>query len=139
MSLTKKITLLVLFGISISQSISILYRIYPQIAIDKYDFFYSPRYREKITYAWFIYEIANIINRVIWCYAFSSIAKLVSKRLYYVGMLFMAYYLLQLLFYLWDRNTNALSSVLTYGSILIALLQFLIPAKTKMNEASNLT
>jgi len=134
----KKITLLIIIGMSLSQFNSILYRISPRISGIQYDLFWSPTYHQNLSVAWYVYEIANILNRVIWCYVFCVLAKLYNRKLYYAGLVFLFYYLSQFILYAWDRNTNIVSSCLVYGATFAVVIQFLIP-KAKKDEASKIT
>lgn len=135
----KKITLLIIVGMSLSQFNSILYRISPRISQMKYDLFWSPTYHESLPVAWYVFEIGNILNRVIWCYAFCVVAKLYNRKLYYAGVVFLFNYLSQIILYAWDRNTNIISSCLVYGATFAVVIQFLIPKAKKDETASKIT
>lgn len=132
------IILLIVLGVSISQCNSILYTVFPKIGQKQYDLFLSHRHKESITIAWYIYEISNIINRIIWCYAVVVLSRDYRRRLYYVGIIFMCYYFSNLLCYLWDRNTSVLTSVLVYGATFAGIMQFFLP-KRKKYETINST
>ena len=136
----KNIILLILFGVSISHLNPVLSRIYPQVDIDQYDLFLSPRYRQSMTISWYVFEITNIINRIIWSYALLACAKrFLSRKAFYISCFLFFYYLSQVWFYIWDRCTNALSITLVFGFVFAAILLIFVSLKSNSDEANNYT
>lgn len=133
----KKITLLILFGISISHLNPLLSHIYPRVDVSQYDWFLSPRYHQNLTISWYVFEITNIINRVIWSYAFLMCAKrFLSRKTFYISCFLFFYYLSQVWFYIWDRCTNAISITLVFGFVFAAIMLIFVSLKNDKDETS---
>ena len=78
---------------------------------------------------WYIYEIANIVNRILWCFAFSVVALKFSIKLYWIGVTFLLYEFSQFFFYIWNRNTSFTSNIFVYVTMLVVAVEILLPAK----------
>lgn len=126
---TIKITALLLIGIALTETHMVILFFYPKTAELTYSLWLNKDYKEEITVLWYIYEVCNIIKNIIWCYAFAQVAYLVSYRLFKVLLVFFFYYLTQLAFYIWDRNTVFFSNVIVYIYIVLAIVFFFIPEK----------
>lgn len=130
--LTITITLMFLSGILLSELPTIIHRVYPQTAEIEYNLFLDKSREQKITVLWYLYELAALINRMIWAYTFCKVAALISERLFKVGMTFVFYYASQFVLYVWNRNSSGLSNLFVIICI-VFVLYFLIfmPDKKK--------
>ena len=116
-------------GLLLTETSAILYRMYPETANIEYDLFLSKKFHFKISVLWYIYELTNIINRVIWAYVFTLVSLKYSRNLYWVGVTFMLYECSQFFFYIWNRNTSLISNILVYVCMGFIVLEILIPSK----------
>jgi len=123
------IGLLLFTGLALCEISSILYRFRPETANIYYDLFLSPSYHFKITVLWYIYELANILNRIIWCYCFAFVALKYSRNLYWVGITFVFYQFTQFFFYIWNRNSSFVSNFFVYVCMLFVILEIVIPSR----------
>lgn len=78
---------------------------------------------------WYMYEISNMLNKIIWCYVLAAIGAKISIKLFWIGVTFILYQITQFFFYLWDRNTSFGSNIVVYCCIGIAILEIFIPEK----------
>lgn len=116
------ITLFLLLGLALSEIHMFILKFYPQTAIIERSFWLDKNHNEKISLVWYVYEVSNILNRMIWVFCFASVANLISHRLCNVIIVFFFYYLTQFLFYIWDRNTVLFSNFIVYLYMLIAIV-----------------
>lgn len=87
----------------------------------------------SVTVLYYIYELAPYVDNVIRAYVFYRLSSLVSYRLTKVAFWFAIYYGVQVLFYLWNRNTSGLSNLVVLIAIVLMLLQIVLPYK-KMSK-----
>lgn len=123
-------------GLLLSELPVIIYKMYPQTSQIEYNLFLSNEYEEKITVLWYIYELAAILNRFIWVYAFCKVSILVSDKLFKIGVVFLCYHVSQFILYLWDRNSTAISNYIIFvcaGAIVWFLIR---PTKNKSRYKS---
>lgn len=106
MILDKKIALILITGICVCYIHTIIAFFWPEIKKIEYNLWISKDYNERITVAFYMYEIENILCWSIWFYGFSLCAKMHSKRLHKAIFLFCVYFLIQMSFYILDRNTT---------------------------------
>lgn len=123
--LTITITIMFLSGIFLSELPVIIHKLYPQTAEIEYSLFLDNKVEQKITVLWYLYEISDLLNRMIWAYAFCKLASFISVKLFKVGMTFVFYYASQFVLYLWNRNSSGISNWCVIGCI-IFVLYFLI-------------
>lgn len=124
-----RIAILLIVGLFICDLHSLIWKLWPQTEFIQYDLFLSPKFHLKMNVLWYIYELANMLNKIIWCYVLASIGGKISIKLFWVGVTFLLYQITQFFFYLWDRNTSFASNVVVYCFIGIAFLEIFIPEK----------
>ncbi len=124
-----QVVALLLTGLFICEIHTIVYKFFPETANVEYNLWFDRSYLIKINPLWYIYEIMGVLKNVIWCYALSKIAILVSARIHKVLLVFCIYYLTQFAFYLWNRNTAFFSNIIVYFYMVIALAFLFIPEK----------
>ena len=130
------ISLLFLAGIFLSELPIIVYYFYPQTAELEYNLFLSGKYDQKMTVLWYMYELAELINRMIWAYAFCKVSSIISYKLFKIGMVFIFYNFIQVLFYLWNRNSSGISNLLACICIVVVLYFLIKPDKNKSRYKS---
>lgn len=128
--LTKYLILLLFLGLALSEVHGLVFYFFPQTETKQYKAFLDPEYKEQITLLWYIYEMAQIANRLIWALALTQIVSLISHRLFRVGVVFMIYYSAQLLFYVYNRNTSFLSNYILYACMIMILINVFISEKS---------
>lgn len=134
----RNITLLIVCVPLLCEFHTVLGIYYPEINIRQYDLWLSKNYHEQITVAYYLYELENILAWVIWFFAFAKVAKLVSYRLFNVILIFVLYFITQLLFYVWNRNTSFTSNLITYLYMALAVIFLFLPGKSKGGKLINL-
>jgi hypothetical protein len=127
---------LLLFGLFLSEVQTIVYFLYPASATIEYDLFLSKTYHLKMSALWYIYELSNILNKIIWAYVFCRIAERVSWMLFKIAIVFLVYEFTQFFFYLWDRNTSFISNLCVYFAMAFIILEILIPEKKRAKVRS---
>lgn len=129
------ISFIVLFfsGLFLSEIPTIISKVWPRTIHLEYNLFLDKRVTEKISVLWYIYELAALINRVIWAYAFCRVAIIISDRLFKAGVAFMFYQVGQCVFYCWNRNGSFAINLWLY-IIMAAYLFFILSDKTKIKS-----
>lgn len=124
-----KIAILLVIGLCISDIHSVILRLWPNTEYIKYDLFLSKSFHLQLPVIWYIYELANLLNKIIWCYVIAEIGLRFSKKLFWIGATFFLYQITQFFFYLWDRNTSFFSNIIVYCCIVILIVEILMPTK----------
>ena len=124
-----KIGILLVAGLFICDLHSIILRAFPETANIQYDLFLSKSFHLKLPVIWYIYELTNLLNKIIWCYVITEIGLRVSKKLFWIGITFLLYQITQFFFYIWDRNTSFFSNIIVYCCIGILIVEILMPSK----------
>lgn len=127
---------LLLFGLLLSEVQTIVYFLYPQSATIEYDLFLSKTYHLKMSSLWYIYELSNILNKIIWAYVFCRITEKISWMLFKIAIVFLVYEFTQFFFYIWDRNTSFISNLCVYFAMGFIILEILIPEKKRAKVRS---
>lgn len=156
------ILIFIFLGIILNETSYWVYYFMPETAsIYPKNLYFDKHYDQpEISVAYFIYElcpyISNIINAVIF-YAvvglaaniFQSIigiSKVVNKyaiilaatdfflKLKKVSFWFVIYYVIEALFYVWNRNTSGFNNLVVIALILVVLLQIILIDKSKTAE-----
>lgn len=123
------ITFLLCLALALCEIHMVVLKFYPIESSKEYAFWLDKNHKEKISSVWYIYEVSNILSKLIWAFCFSKVADLVSHRLSKVLIVFIIYYITQLIFYVWDRNTLLFSNLIVYIYVGMAILFLFIPAK----------
>lgn len=124
-----QISALLIMAIAISEIHIVVLKLFPQTGMIEKAFWLDKNHKEKISVIWYIYELSNIVNKMIWMYCFMKVSKLVSHKLANVIIVFFGYYITQLAFYVWDRNTVLFSNFIVYIYVGIAILILFIPSR----------
>lgn len=124
------VSLIILFGISTVYLHTLVGYFYPIIYQRTYILWKDKSYKEPITIGYYMFEIEQIIAWAICFFGFWVALQPVSKLLCKVILIFMLYFLTQIGFYIWDRNTSDISNNIVYIYIALALIYILIPSKT---------
>ena len=124
-----KITSLLLIGVALTEIHMVVLFLYPQTAELTYSLWLDKNYKQDVTVLWYIYEVCNILKSILWCYAFAKVAYLISYRLFKILIVFFFYYITQLSFYVWDRNTVFFSNIIVYIYMALAIIFLFIPHK----------
>lgn len=126
-------SLIILFGISTVYIHTLVGYFYPIIFSKDhlYILWKDKNYKEALTIGYYMFEIEQIIAWAICFFGFWVALKTVSKLLCKVILIFMLYFLTQIGFYIWDRNTSDISNNIVYIYIALALIYILIPNKKK--------
>jgi hypothetical protein len=127
---------ILLIGLSLSEAQRVVYFIYPQSATIEYDLFLSKNYHLKMSALWYIFEISNILNRIIWAYVLCRVVEKVSFTLFKIAIVFLVYQFTQFFFYIWDRNTSFISNLCVYFAMGFIILEILIPEKKRAKVRS---
>ncbi len=127
------IVLLLSLGVSICDFHSVVGHFYP-ILMNKERLMWGDRidilkYDGVATLYCYMWEVENIVALIIWFFAFSRVANLVSHTLSRVINVFCAYFATQLFFYVWDRNTVFFSNIIVYIYMTIAIIISMFPTK----------
>lgn len=123
------IAVLLFSGLIITEIPTLLRILFPETATIEYNLFIQKSYHEQITVLWYIYELGQILNRLIWAYAFCQLAKIISNKLFYIGVTFFVYQTFNFFFYIWDRNSSSLNNSILYCIVLIVIIEIIIPNK----------
>jgi len=126
---SRRIAILLIVGIAICDLHSIIWKLWPQTEFIEYDLFLSKKFHLKMNVLWYMYEISNMLNKIIWCYVLTVVGAKVSSKLFFIGLTFLLYQVTQFFFYLWDRNTSFWSNIIVYCFIGIAIVEIFIPDK----------
>ncbi len=94
-----QIAILLFLGLALSEISSLVYYIWPQTAVIEFDLFIQRSFKQKISVLWYIFELANILDRIIWAYALFRVAAKISYRLEGIALVFFGYYIIQFLLY----------------------------------------
>jgi len=121
--------LLLVVGFIICNIHSFIWKFWPQTEFIQYDLWLSSKYHLKINVIWYVYEIANILNKIIWCYVLTAIGNKISIKLFWVGITLLGFQFTQFFFYIWNRNTSHLNNIIVYCFMWIAFLEIFIPEK----------
>lgn len=106
--------ILLLVGLALTEVHGLIYFFWPQTSQIEYDLFLDKSYHNKITVLWYVYEMANILNRIIWALVLAKISTHVSFKMFKVGVVFVGYYICQFIFYVVNRNTSYLANYCLY-------------------------
>ena len=129
MSSDKKTALLLVLGVAICEIHTVLAYFYPQIITSTYSLWLSKDYHAQLAVVYYLYELENILALAVWFFAFWLSVRHWSKRVANVVFIFLLYFLTQLWFYIWNRNTVVFSNIIVYIYILVAILYIFIPSK----------
>lgn len=124
-----KWTILLLIGLAFCEAHSFVLWLYPKTFYLEYNLYLDKSYKMKINVLWYLYELANILNRAIWCYVLYDVSKRVSKKFSRVAAIFMFYQSTQILFYIWNRNTSFLNNYFVYSCMVLCIIALFLPGK----------
>lgn len=123
--------LLLILGLSLNQISILVGWLFPEtIEIKVKTVYLDKNYKPpKVTVLYFIYELAPYVDNVLRAFVFFKISAIISFRLTKVAFWFMVYYLSQVFFYLWNRNTSGITNLIALFTICIIILQIILPDK----------
>lgn len=124
-----KVATLLVIGFILCDIHSVILSTYPQTEFIKHDLFLSKSFHLKLPVIWYIYELTNMLNKIIWCYVIAEVGLKISRRLFWIGITFLLYQISQFFFYLWDRNTSFFSNIIVYCCTAILIVEILMPGK----------
>lgn len=131
----KLLASLLFLGMLLGELHQVVYFYYPETAVIEYALWLDKSYVEKITVLWYLFELSNIIDKVIWAFVLAKISMMVSRRLFKVCVVFIFYYLTQFGFYIWNRNTSAWANNIIYLYMVCIVIYIFIPdRKAKLVE-----
>lgn len=82
--MSRKITIMmvaILFGILLCDAWQLVAWIYPNAAEKEINIFLDKKYTGHETLCYWLYDVANYINKIIWCFVIYGISVYVSNRL----------------------------------------------------------
>ncbi len=126
---TRNIAILLFFGLLLSTSYKLVSFLYPNTAVIEYRLWLNKNHKETITVLWYMYELSGIINRLIWAYALCQVAANIYNKLFKISIVFLCYYISQLILYLWDRNSTPFYNYVIYIAMAEVLYNILKPEK----------
>lgn len=123
------ISLLVL-GILFTKSHSILYSIRPDsVNIDASKWFIRPT--ESINVLWWLKGISDELMMCIVFYVMAQLSKLLHKNLYYACCIFFAYYIFNVLMFIYNYKQSRWLFHVAFVVCVAALVSLFIPVKSK--------
>jgi hypothetical protein len=132
----KRKSILLVTGICICDVHSVIKFFWPQTQDINYNLFLSPKYHDSQNVLWYMFELGNILNKIIWCYILASCGLLiasfgfpVARKLFWIGLIFFGYQITQFCFYIWNRNTSFHSNIMVYCAILAGVVEIVWPDK----------
>lgn len=129
MSFSVRIAVILVASLVIGDLHSVIWKIWPQTEFITYDLFWSKNFHLKLNVLWYIYELGNLLNKMIWSYVVASVGLRISAKIFWIGIIFLGYWFTQFFFYMWDRNTSFVSNVVVYCFILAEIAMIFIPEK----------
>ena len=78
--------------------------------------------QQKINAQWYIYEMSMILCKMIWTFIIARLAAMMGERAFKVAACFSFYYLIQFVFYIYNRNTSFTNNLLVYLALLISII-----------------
>lgn len=101
----------------------------PSISKATYNLWWDKDYNEPLNALWYIAGIGAYLSKIMFVLGTSKLASLYSFKLYKVSLVFVAYYITQFAFWLWNKNTSIWANFLVYLCVIIAFIYLLIPEK----------
>lgn len=124
-----QMVILLFIGLGLSEISSLIYFLWPNTAKIEFDLFLDRAYKQKLTVLWYIFELGQILNRILWAYAFCRISERISHKLHIVSVIFFWYYISQFLFYVWNRNTSFMANYFLYTAMGLIFIEMFVPNK----------
>lgn len=104
--------------------------IWPSTKIGGHDLWLSAWYHEKVTIAWYIYELAYHFNWLIWTFVFAIFMNDYNERLFQIATVFFGYRYIEFMFYIWNRNSNFFSNCIVYAAMILIVMICVKPFKS---------
>lgn len=108
---------------------SVIKLFYPKTATITYDLFISGSYHHPQTVLWYMFELANLLNKIIWCYILAAFGKKIHPKLFWMGIILLCYEITQFFFYIWNRNSSFMSNAMVYCAVGVAIIEIFWPTK----------
>lgn len=125
----KVISLLLVTGVLVCTIHTVVFHFNPEIRDIYMNLWLSDNYREVLSVEYYLYEIEQLVCISIWFFAFGWAIRSVSKEIANVCFLFLLYFLTQIGFYVWNRNTSEISNYIVYIYLALAIIYIFIPKK----------
>lgn len=127
-----KIGLSLMIALAICELHTIIYKIKPSTKeVILNNVYLEKSYNQPIKLLYFLYELTPYFKDLIWAIVAYFMAKRISFRLSQIMVIFVFYYIFQVLFYVWDRNTSFLRNYVVYTTMALIMLQIALPEKKK--------
>lgn len=127
-----KIGLSLMIALAICELHTIIYKIKPSTKeVILNNVYLEKSYNQPIKLLYFLYELTPYFKDLIWAIVAYFLAKRISFRLSQIMVIFVFYYIFQVLFYVWDRNTSFLRNYVVYTTMALIMLQIALPEKKK--------
>lgn len=121
---------LLFIGLLLTEASSIIYILWPETEKIYYDNLYLDKtYKQPITVLYFTYELTPYIDRMIWAIVLYKVGAILSIKLAKVCIVFAVFYLTQIGFYVWNRNTSMIANYTVYTAMILILIEMLWPEK----------
>lgn len=127
-----KIGLSLMIALAICELHTIIYKIKPSTKeVILNNVYLEKSYNQPIKLLYFLYELTPYFKDLIWAIVAYFMAKRISFRLSQIMVIFVFYYIFQVLFYVWDRNTSFLRNYVVYTTMALIMLQIALPENKK--------
>lgn len=125
-----KIGLALILSLLICEASTFVYYLNPNTKNIYLDNLYlNKKYKQPITVLYYLYELMPYLKDLIWAVIAYKMATIISFRLSQVFLIFIIYYIVQVFFYVWDRNTSFLRNYALYTVISFVILEMALPDK----------
>lgn len=119
-------------GLLLTEASYIIYLIWPETEKIYYDNLYLDKsYKQPITVLYFAYELAPYVDRFIWAIVLFKIGSRISFKIAKVCIFFAVFYVSQIAFYIWNRNTSILANYTVYTAMALILIEMFWPEKKR--------
>lgn len=123
-------TILLILGNIIGEIPFFISIVYPETTEISYtDIWVNKSFQEEITVISFMSGIKDVLVWVIWFFAFARFVLLFSYQMYYIILVWVGYFITQLAFFVWNRNSSIYSNLIVYLYMGLTILILLFPTK----------
>lgn len=126
--MSRGLTLALLIGLFLTESDRILYLLSPVRSITPVKTLYAdPSYTMAITPVYYVYELADIVNKVISSMVLCFVSAKCNYKFYMVACIFLFFNITQVPFYIINRNSNFQNNLLVYAVMLLMIFVWVKP------------
>jgi len=124
----KRLTIVLVFGLFLSELDQIFYLLYPKESISpSKNLYMDSSYTTPITPVYYMYELTDIINKSIWAFVLCLISAKLNYKFYLTACVFLFFRLSQIPFYIINRNSSFLNNIVLYVSLILTLAIWVKP------------